>query len=99
MQMRSRKHLLSIVRHEMGHRIYNHSIKRMLLIWLYGGLLALATQALAKGKSVWLPMVGIKYDSMFLAMFTAIYFCKEITFALAKFVYNYVCRRNEYEAD
>ena len=72
--VRERHHMMSIIRHEMGHALYNHVTKIVLMRVLYYDLLFIGVTFLIKYQESWLPMFGISYNSLFLAMFTIVHF-------------------------
>lgn len=67
--IRSRRHMMAIIRHEMGHAIFNHISKITLLRIVYYDLFFIGMCVLVNFKEYWLPMFGIKYNSVFLALF------------------------------
>ena len=72
--VREEKHMMAIVRHEMGHSVYNHVTKMIIMRIIYYDLLFFGIVFLVKYKEKWLPMFGVKYDSLFLAMFIILHF-------------------------
>lgn len=95
-----REHLMAIIRHEMGHAIKNHIPKIVVARLLYYNLLFIGMAFLVLYKEKWLPMFGITYNSVFLALFGVMHF---IHFKTAYYVYN-ICehtiqRQFEFDCD
>lgn len=71
----------------MGHALYYHVTKIVLMRVLYYDLLFAGITFLVKYQENWLPMFGINYNSLFLAMFVIMHF---IHFKIAYYVYEIV---------
>jgi Zn-dependent protease with chaperone function len=98
--VRERYHLISIIRHEMGHAIYNHVPKIILMRVLYYDIFFVGITFLVKYRDSWLPMFGITYNSLFLCMFVIIHFIHfKIAYYLYQIIENSVQRGFEYFCD
>lgn len=83
--IRERHHMMAIIRHEMGHAIFNHITKITLLRIVYYDLFFIGTAFLVYYKKYWLPMFGINYNSVFLALFCVMQF---LHFRIFYYCYN-----------
>lgn len=98
--LREREHMMGILRHEMGHSIHKDVSKIVLMRVLYYNLLFVGFIFLLKTRETWLPMFGVTYDSLFLAVFILMHF---IHFKIAYYIYevieNTMQRQNEFSCD
>lgn len=85
--VRETHHMMGIIRHEMGHALYNHVAKIVLIRILYYDLLFIGITFLVKYQESWLPMFGISYNSLFLSMFIIIHF---IHYKFAFYIYQII---------
>lgn len=98
--VRERHHMMGIIRHEMGHALYHHVLKIILMRILYYDLLFIGITFLVKYQESWLPMFGISYNSLFLAMFCIVHFIHyKIILYLYEIVEHTVQRGFEYFCD
>jgi Zn-dependent protease with chaperone function len=85
--VQDRDHMISIIRHEIGHEVYWHVTKMVIMRILYYDFLFLGFTFLVSIKDKWLPMFGVTYNSLFLCMFIMIHF---IHFKIAYYLYEVV---------
>jgi len=87
--VKDRDHMISIIRHEIGHEVYWHITKKVIMRILYYDLLFAGFTFLVNIKDEWLPLFGVTFNSLFLCMFIIIHF---IHFKIAYYVYEVVER-------
>lgn len=85
--VREREHMMAILRHEMGHSIHKDVSKIVFMRIVYYNLLFVGFIFLLKSKTSWLPMFGVTYDSLFLAVFILMHF---IHFKIAYYIYEVI---------
>ena len=83
--IRERSHMMAIIRHEMGHAIFNHIPKITILRIVYYDLFFIGMAVAVYYKKYWLPMFGINYNSVFLALFVVMQF---LHFRIFYYCYN-----------
>lgn len=98
--IRERHHMLSIIRHEMGHAIYKHVLRIILMRILYYDLFFVGITFLVKYQQEWLLMFGVPYNSLFLSMFIIIHFIHlKVIYYIYETIENSIQRGFEYFAD
>ena len=85
--VRERHHMMGIIRHEMGHALQYHVPKIIIMRVLYYNILFIGITFLVQCRDYWLPMFGVGYESLFLAMFIIMHF---VHFKIAYYIYEIV---------
>jgi Zn-dependent protease with chaperone function len=83
--IREKEHMLAIIRHEMGHAIFNHIPKIVVMRILYYALFFVGMAFALRYNDYWLPKFSITYKSLFLSTFIVMQF---MHFRIFYYLYN-----------
>jgi Zn-dependent protease with chaperone function len=98
--VRERKHMIAILRHEMGHEVNKHVRKMVIARVVYYNIIFIAFSFFVKYKESWLRFFGITYNSLFLAVFVIIHFIHfKICYYLYEIFENWMIRNFEFQCD
>jgi len=98
--VRERKHMIAILRHEMGHEVFKHVRKMVIARVVYYNIIFIAFSFFVKYKESWLRFFGITYNSLFLAVFVIIHFIHfKVCYYLYEIFENWMIRNFEFQCD